>query len=397
LTLLKSIVDGAERNVPYYSGIFAKSGFSASDFRDIDDFAEIPISTKSMIRRAYPDQVYARSSWLDMKVSTSGSTGEPFEAVLDGKNHGWRLASKYLFDSWMGITPGERWIHIFGHARPTTRLRVRLLQGELRIPSELASKGRFTKVIELLAKYRPSGMSGVGSSLALLSRHMQDARVTLPHKLSGIFSTAEMLSNHQKQLITSILSSNVYDRYGLRESGYIAQDCEYHRGLHLNSLLVYAEIVTAGRKAVPGEVGKLIITDLRNSAMPLIRYDTGDLASLKEECECGRGLPVFGELLGRQNDFIPTKFGLLSALAVMSKFGNEFLHFIQEFQFTAGQNGNVIVTIVPTSSWNRKVEEEIVRFLAGYFDSFELKQVTEIKAETSGKKPMFKSHNPSSV
>ena len=221
LTLLKSIVDGAERNVPYYGNTFTKSGFSASDFRDIDDFAEIPISTKSMIRRAYPDQIYARSSWLDMKVSTSGSTGEPFEAVLDGKNHGWRLASKWLFDSWMGITPGERWIHIFGHSRPTTRLRVRLLQGELRIPAELTSKERFTEIIELLAKYKPSGLSGVSSSLALLARNMQEVGVSLPHKLNGIFSTAEILSNYQKQLIRSILSSKVYDRYGLRESGYM--------------------------------------------------------------------------------------------------------------------------------------------------------------------------------
>ena len=165
----------------------------------------------------------------------------------------------------------------------------------------------------------------------------------------------------------------------------------------MNSLLVYAEIVTAGRKAAPGEVGKLIITDLRNSAMPLIRYDTGDLASMEEECECGRGFPVFGELQGRQNDFIPTKLGLLPALSVMSKFGNEFVHFIQEFQFTASQDGNILVTIVPAPSWNRKVEEKINVFLTGYFDGFEVKQVTEIKTETSGKKPMFKSFNPSNV
>ena len=391
LTLLRSVIDNAARHVSYYSNLFTKSGFSPSEIRDLDDLGKIPISTKSTIRRAYPDQTYTRSSWLDLKVSTSGSTGEPFEAILDGKNHGWRLASRYLFDSWMGITPGERWIHIFGHSPLTQRLRKRLLQGELQVPAELTSKERFSEIIRLLVKYKPSGMSGVSTALALLARHMQDAEISFTHELRGVFSCAEMLSDHQKQLISSVLSTNVYDRYGLRESAYIAQDCEYHCGLHVNSLLVYAEIVIAGRKAAPGEVGKLIITDLRNNAMPLIRYDTGDLASIKEECECGRGFPMLGELFGRENDYIATRFGLLPALAVMSKFGNEFVQFIHDFQFATSQNGNVLVRIVPTRLWNQQVEAKITGFLAGYLEDFNVKLVTEIKPEASGKKPMLKS------
>jgi len=384
------VVDNAERHIPYYNNLFTKSGFSPSEIRDFDDFAEIPISTKSMIRRAYPDQAYARSSWLDMKVSTSGSTGEPFEAILDGRNHGWRLASRYLFDSWMGVAPGERWIHIFGHSRLTQRLRRRLLQGELQVAADLTSKERFSEITRLLVDYKPAGMSGVSSSLALLAKHMGDAGISFTHKLRGVFSCAEMLSDHQKQLISSTLSTNVYDRYGLRESAYIAQDCGYHRGLHINSLIVYAEIVKGGRKTAPGEVGKLIITDLRNNAMPLIRYDTGDLASIEGECECGRGFPMLANLFGRENDYIATKFGLLPALAVTSKFGNEFVQFIHDFQFITSQKGNMLIRLVPTDLWNQQAEAKVTRFLAGYLEDFNVELVTEIKPEPSGKKPMLK-------
>jgi phenylacetate-CoA ligase len=391
LTLLRLVVGNAARQVPYYSNLFKNSGFSPSEIRDLDDFGRIPVSTKSMIRRAYPDQVYNRSSWLDMKVSTSGSTGEPFEAILDGKNHGWRLASRYLFDSWMGIAPGERWIHIFGHSRLTQRLRRHLLQGELQVAADLTSKERFSEIIRLLVNYKPSGMSGVSTSLALLAKHMQDAGISFTDKLRGVFSCAEMLSHDQKQLISSVLSTNLYDRYGLRESAYIAQDCEYHRGLHINSLLVYAEVVAGDRMAAPGEAGKLIITDLRNNAMPLIRYDTGDLASIEEECECGRGFPMLGELFGRENDYIATRFGLLPALAVMSKLGNQFVQFIHDFQLATSQNGNVLVRIVPTHLWTPQVEARVTAFLAGYFEDFNVKLVTEIKPEPSGKKPMLKS------
>lgn len=58
----------------------------------------------------------------------------------------------------------------------------------------------------------------------------------------------------------------------------------------------------------PGEAGRVVITGLRNYAMPLIRYQVDDYAELDEACDCGRGLPVLKRILGRVKDIwvLPT-------------------------------------------------------------------------------------------
>jgi phenylacetate-CoA ligase len=70
------------------------------------------------------------------------------------------------------------------------------------------------------------------------------------------------------------------------------------------------EIVRDGRPCAPGEVGEVLITDLHNYGMPLIRYRVGDLASWKAGgCPCGRGLPLLEEVHGRSLDVIRTPEG----------------------------------------------------------------------------------------
>jgi phenylacetate-CoA ligase len=68
---------------------------------------------------------------------------------------------------------------------------------------------------------------------------------------------------------------------------------------------LYVEIVTPGGAAKPGETGNILITDLLNPAMPLIRYRIGDMGSWsKRSCPCGRKLPLLDEVAGRVTDFL---------------------------------------------------------------------------------------------
>jgi phenylacetate-CoA ligase len=70
--------------------------------------------------------------------------------------------------------------------------------------------------------------------------------------------------------------------------------------MHLSTDLCLVEVRRNGRKAEPGELGAIVLTDLRGRAMPLIRYDTGDLAIAGGgECPCGRSLPLIQSMEGR--------------------------------------------------------------------------------------------------
>jgi phenylacetate-CoA ligase len=394
--LVKSIAQYAANHVPYYVGLFKQYGISPNVIRDLDEFARIPILTKSMIRPAYPTQICRRSSWLDLKTVTSGSTGEPFESIIDGKTHCWRLAARYLFDSWIGITPGENWLRVriiperSAYARFAARLRA---EHWVQVTVGPDAKPNLQEVIKQVDKNRPSGIFGPASTLALLAKYIQDTGHMPSHKVKGVYSTMETLLTYQRESISSVLSQNLFDRYGLREfGGYLAQDCENHDGLHVNPFLAYAEVVRDdGTVAEKGEVGRLVITDLRNHAMPFIRYDTGDLATISDDCQCGRGFPSLGKIIGRESEYIRTKFGLLSSLMITDDFGGSFSKYVRAFQFIQLDSGNVLVKVVPTAALDRRFHTDASQFLSKFLHDFELQLVSEIDPEPSGKIPAFKS------
>ncbi len=97
------------------------------------------------------------------------------------------------------------------------------------------------------------------------------------------------------------------------------------------------EILRDGRPARPGETGSVVVTDLTNRGMPLLRYQVGDMAALADgQCPCGRGLPLLERLEGREADYVVTDRGeLISGISLTENFACELpgvaqLQIIQE-------------------------------------------------------------------
>jgi len=127
----------------------------------------------------------------------------------------------------------------------------------------------------------------------------------------AIHSTAEVLSSVDRQLIEQYLRGPVYDYYGSRDAGAIAGECRARNGLHVFCDLTHVEVLREdGSPCAAGETGEVVVTNLHEHAMPLIRYRTGDLAVFADrECACGRKLPVIETLLGRSDDVVVTPDG----------------------------------------------------------------------------------------
>ena len=91
----------------------------------------------------------------------------------------------------------------------------------------------------------------------------------------------------------------------------IACECDVQQGMHINSEHVLVEFVTAdGLPAPAGTPARILVTDLNNRGMPLLRYQIEDMGVLSEEaCACGRGLPIMKEVSGRVADFLKTRSG----------------------------------------------------------------------------------------
>jgi phenylacetate-CoA ligase len=143
-----------------------------------------------------------------------------------------------------------------------------------------------------------------------------------PIRPKGVITSAMILHDWQRRVIEEVFACKVTNRYGCEEVSLIACECERHEGLHVNSDGVFVELVRDGRPVGPGEPGSVVVTDLTNRAMPMIRYQVGDVASWAgRACSCGRGLPLLERIEGREADYVTTAGGeLVSGISLTENF-----------------------------------------------------------------------------
>jgi phenylacetate-CoA ligase len=88
----------------------------------------------------------------------------------------------------------------------------------------------------------------------------------------------------------------------------VSAECrEARNGLHVQEDHFLAEVVDpdTGAPLGAGEEGELVFTTLTKEALPLVRYRTGDIASLTyEPCACGRTLVRMSPVRGRRDDML---------------------------------------------------------------------------------------------
>jgi len=408
---LKRILIHAYENVPFYSKKFKEAGFSPYGLRKKGDIMRIPVITKEEIRRNFPTEITAmnigRKRWkID---STSGSSGEPLIFYRDAITDDMKVASDILFNNWCGIEPGDstlwithprqikvrNWVEYIRRIlwNSTTNLRW-LSVSDLQEQNALA-------VVKFIEKVRPRCLYGYTSGLLMLARCFRQYGGSSRSNVKAIISSAETLSPHHKQIIEQTFGCDVFNRYGMRElGGSVAQDCEEHTNLHVNSELYLVEITRDGESVAPGERGSVVVTDLHNMVMPIIRYKVGDIAlSEGSSCSCGRGFPTIKAIEGRQTEFvnIRTPSGKIITHPGYFFVLGDFVEYIRQFQFVQEKLDELVVKIVPCETFNSIVAEKIRKFLShtiGDEMTIKLEIVDEIPAERSGKRPIVKSRIP---
>jgi phenylacetate-CoA ligase len=116
-----------------------------------------------------------------------------------------------------------------------------------------------------------------------------------------VFCAGELVDAETRQLVTRVFGCEPVGLYGQTEVGYIAWQCEQRGPFHVNADTHFVEVLRDGIPANPGELGTIVVTDLRARTMPLLRYNTADLAlAASGGCSCGRQLPFMGSIEGRE-------------------------------------------------------------------------------------------------
>ncbi len=304
--MLYDLIAKSATYVPYYAELFRGSGIAPDGISNWDDFRKVPILTKDSIREAGKRIITTDPTRRGFPLKTGGRTGEPLHFFGDVAAGPVRRANTLRCNRWTGVDVGDRQALLLEHpAAPTFKGRFvegvkNYFNNVIYLSASDMSDDSMRRYAEILRKYGPAVIVGYPSSLQLFCRFCKREGI-VGIAPTAVVTSGETLSLEQREAIESFFSCPVFDRYNCVEFDNVAHECREHNGLHLFSDLVYAEVLGAGNEPVkPGEVGDLVITDLRNYYMPFIRYRTGDLAAQSDrKCPCGRGLPILERVEGR--------------------------------------------------------------------------------------------------
>lgn len=391
---LRELIGFVWDNNDFYRSRLQAAQLDPSAIRTPDDLGALPVLTKEEVRKNTPDMI---SRGYDLKqlmhFKTGGSTGKSLDLYLSEECSERRNACARRHDRWTGWEVGEPIAAVWGNPHlPSTfkeKLRHHLVAPYLFLDTMNLNEDAVRVFEREWGRVRPTLLFGHAHSIYLLARYVRSLGLE-GIRPKGILSTSMMLMPHERRFIESVFGVKVTNRYGCEEVSLIASECEKHDGMHLNVEHLYIEFLKDdGTPAAAGESGKIVVTDLMNYAMPLIRYRVEDVGVYTDrKCSCGRGLPLMEDVAGRVADFIIRRDG--SKVAGISLIENTLtkLPGIDQMQIIQEAMDDLQVRVVPGESFNDQVAAELVQYfktLLGDTAKVRVETVPCIEPEPSGK------------
>lgn len=307
---LQRLIEHCWAHVPYYRKRWEPLGIRGpSDIASPSDYARLPVLDKTEIRAHFESLKATNASGLLYKT-TGGSTGEPLRFAYTRESYERRIAIMWRGYGWSGARLGQRSVYLWGTSLGAQKLKERLYHGAFnrRVLNAFdMTDERIAKYVEAIDRHRPETIVAYVAPMVKLSEWLL-ASGRRVHRPQRILCAAEALQESQRRVIERAFACPVYNTYGCREFMLIAAECEHRSGLHVNSDHLKVEL--AAPQAAANEPRDILVTDLHNYGMPLLRYVNGDIAiEGTRSCPCGRGLPVLEKVEGRRLDALRTPDG----------------------------------------------------------------------------------------
>lgn len=317
LKKFKALLIHARDNTSFYQERFAAAGFIPEDVRCIEDLRNIPLLTKTEIRENLDSMLWKDCPGGLHRYNTGGSSGQPLVFYFDRRRQAWDKAARIMTHRWWDVDIGDREFYLWGSPVEMAaqdrlkQLRDRLTNEYLFSAFEI-SREMVPQIVSRMRSFKPKCLFGYPSTISLFCSMAQEQGVELGGLgVRVVFSTAEVLYDHQKEVIGRMLGGvPVVDSYGSREGGFINHQCREGTYHVMDPNYILELISEKGEAAAEGEDGEVVITHLDAWGMPFIRYRTGDMARAgRTDCPCGRGLSTMACLRGRTTDFVVTPDG----------------------------------------------------------------------------------------
>lgn len=260
-------------NVPYFKHLRQK--YSLSDF---------PVINKKMIAKD-PKMFYNCKYELNklVPVRTSGSYGTPVTYYLTPAKKKRQQAEVMFYGRKCGYDVGVTHGYFRSEAKKDP---IKLwLQNQTMFASKEFSDAFLSKGLQILKSKDIKTLIGFPSSISYLAKYCIDTgHQPTDFKVTGVITQSENLTKYHRDIMYKAFNCLVHNRYSTEEFGVLGNEFEYDQGFEMNCCNYIFEVLKLDKdeSVEVGEIGRLVVTDLHSNAMPLIRYETGDLAVLGE-------------------------------------------------------------------------------------------------------------------
>lgn len=360
---LKKLIKHAYDNVPYYNSLFIKNNLHPRDIKTLGDIKKIPITSKKDLQKAGLKNTSAKNfkCFNYYKDSTSGSTGEPFSFLGEIKHRDISTALTIRGYNWAKHKTGEPMISLWGRHEENIPTKIYKFFLNQKTISAFDIEGNFQKSILTIQKFKPKLLVAYASAIVQFGRLCQENKIK-DLKIPSIITSAETLYYEDKKMLENVFSAKVFNRYGSRELGQIAHECEQSKGLHVSDEYM---IINFEKFNDSQDLKKIIITHLDKYAMPLIRYETGDLGvPSNSKCACGRNLTLIEKVSGRTTDFLKLSTGKSVSFLYFNYVFEQFGPYIKNFQIIQKNWDNMTIKIVPTKKYTNSKGVELINKLS---------------------------------
>lgn len=301
---LQKLIKHCYDNVPYYQVLFDQIDIDTKKNVSTNEFYKIPILTKKQIQENFAE-LLSKDVLKEQLIlnSTGGSTGQPLNFYQDKQYANWRQSATIrAWKYFVGFQKDELEALIWGAEKDIGKgLGIKKVlyhvtrEGILPLNTFDLDRKLIEKFLFYYNILKPKIFRGYASSLYFIATFVEENNLRIKSP-NAIISSAEMLWPEMRKKIENVFNAKIFDSYGCREVSQIATECQMHNGLHIVMENQYVELIE----------NQVIVTNLNNYCMPLIRYKIGDIAEKITDsiCECGRGSSRLIGLKGRESEMI---------------------------------------------------------------------------------------------
>lgn len=399
LQFLARQLNRAKNNVPYYNKLLA--GLTITPENSIVTLKTLPIVDKHYIRKNFQDftATFVDQNWKSWH-NTGGSTGEPFRFPIGGNNHfdlnGEKFCQALLYKKMIGTykcnissVDGRRVsLEDQNNNIYWGKNQYSFPYGKNHYSTMYLNSDTFKYYIENLNKEQPEILRGYPSGINELARLIKATETKIKFKLKAIYLTSENILDEQITLIHEVFNCPIWGQYGHSEASIFAIRYPEEKRYHCLPIYGYTEIINPdGSHVKEGEIGEIVVTGFQNSALPFIRYRTGDLG---EYGGTKNGVVFINKLMGRSNDFIINKNNEKIYL-VGFIFGGHLNVFncVDTWQMTQKEIGAISIRIVKGTDYTKDVEMELINFFEKHNFTIDIQYVDYIKKTPRGKQPFL--------